>query len=91
MEIEFSTNLTTWTALEKGSERFVDTSSVKSEWRFYRAKTASGAFAPDVIGFIRVPVEPGARDIFNSDIARLCSRLIDAFENVAPDRSWKNV
>ncbi len=59
LQIEYSTNLSTWTPLEKGSDRFVDAGSANSEWRFYRAKTASGAFVSNVVGFIRVPVEPG--------------------------------
>jgi hypothetical protein len=59
LEIEYSTNLTTWTPLEKAAQHFADTAAVHSEWRFYRAKTAGGGFAPDVVGFIKVPIEPG--------------------------------
>jgi hypothetical protein len=66
LQIDYSTNLTTWTPLEKGSDRFVDKSSANSEWRFYRAKTAGGAFAPDVIGFVRVPIEPGKSALVGS-------------------------
>src|SRR5262245_22083238 len=59
LEIEYSTNLTTWAPLEKASQHFVDGAAVHSEWRFYRAKTAGGAFTSDVVGYIKVPIEPG--------------------------------
>ncbi len=59
LQIEYSTNLTSWAALENGTDKVTDPSSTNSEWRFYRAKTSNGAYASNVIGFIRIPVDAG--------------------------------
>lgn len=66
LQIEYSTNFTTWAPLEKASERFVDAASANSDWRFYRAKTSGGSFAEDVIGYIKVPIEPGKKALVGS-------------------------
>src|SRR5207253_6519473 len=54
MQIEYSTNLTTWTFLNNARDNLLDRAATNSEWRYYRALGTS-----NVIGFIRIPVEPG--------------------------------
>jgi hypothetical protein len=71
LQVEYSTNLTTWQPDASARGTIIDAGSTNSEWRFYRARSGD-KFAPNVIGFVRVPVEPGRMAVVASPSIRPC-------------------